>query len=166
MRRRVVSFAIVGIVFLIDRLTKALVENSLPVWDTRVVIPGFFNLVHTRNKGAAFSILAEANGDWRTLLLVGVSVAVSGFVAVLLWQPGRKTPALSAPMRLGLALVLGGAIGNLWDRILYGSVTDFLEFYVHRFIWPAFNVADSAITIGAGLLLLDLWQGRKPAVRT
>ncbi len=166
MRARLTSFGIAGVVFLLDRLTKMLVENRLSVWDTHVVIPGFFNIVHTRNKGAAFSILAEVNSDWRALFLIGLSLAVSVFVAVLLWKPGKPGAVLSTSMRLGLALVLGGAIGNLYDRILYGSVTDFLEIYVHRFVWPAFNIADSAISVGACLLLLDLWQGHKRVVHT
>lgn len=164
MRPRFVSFGIAAVVFALDRLTKVLVEDHLAVWETRVVIPGFFNIVHARNKGAAFSILADLNSDWRTLLLVGLSLAVAAFVAVLLWQPPRKGTALPPLTRFALALVLGGAAGNLYDRILYGSVTDFLELYVHRLIWPAFNVADSAITIGACLLLVDLWRGRKQAV--
>ncbi|MCX6625591.1 MAG: signal peptidase II [Acidobacteria bacterium] len=161
MQARLSSLCITAGVFLLDRLTKMLIESRVSVWDTHVIIPGFFNIVHTRNKGAAFSILAEASSDWRALLLIGLALAVSTFVAVLLWQATRKQALGSATLRLALALVLGGAIGNLYDRILYGSVTDFLEIYVQRFVWPAFNVADAAISIGAGLLLLDLWQGRR-----
>jgi signal peptidase II len=154
------ALGVPALVFLLDRLTKLLVEARLPVWETHVVIPGFFNLVHTRNTGAAFSLLADAAPHWRSLVLIGLSGVVSVFVAVLLWQNTRKSAPGSALLTFALALVLGGALGNLYDRLVAGAVTDFLEFYLGRFSWPAFNVADSAISVGAGLLILDLWKGR------
>ena len=165
MKPRLAAGAIAAAVFLLDRVTKLLIEARVSVWDTHVIIPGFFNIVHTKNRGAAFSMFSETGGDWRPFILIGLALVVAGFVAVMLWQATRPGAVGSIWTRTALALVLGGAIGNLYDRILAGSVTDFLEFYVSRFVWPAFNVADSAITIGACLLLLDLWQGG-PARRT
>ena len=113
------------------------------------MIPGFFNIVHTENAGAAFSLLPEAPG-WRRLFLIGArrSAAVL-LIAVLLWRDGTRARGQPHAMRLGLALILGGALGNLYDRVVHGTVTDFLELYIGSFRWPAFNVADSAITIGA-----------------
>ena len=129
------------------------------------MIPGFFNIVHSKNRGAAFGMFSEGNSELRTFLLIGVSIAVLIFVAVLLLQPSRAGFSGSRTTMIGLSLVLGGAIGNIYDRIVSGMVTDFLEFYVGQWHFAAFNVADSAITVGAGLLLLDMWMSRKKAVQ-
>jgi signal peptidase II len=102
----------------------------------------------------------------RTFLLIGVSLVVLLFISVLLLQPARAGFSGSKMTMIGLSLVLGGAIGNMYDRIVSGMVTDFLEFYVGQWSFAAFNVADSAITVGAGLLLLDMWMSRKQVVRT
>lgn len=152
------ALAIVAAVFLSDRLSKAIVESRVAVWETVTVIPGFFNIVHTRNPGGAFSLLATAGPGFRAGVLLGLSLVATALVAVLLWRS-----AGGAGLGMGLALILGGALGNICDRLLYGEVTDFLDFYVGRFHWPAFNVADSAITIGAILVLLDLWRSRHRA---
>jgi|YNPBryBLVA2012_1023415.scaffolds.fasta_scaffold00058_19 signal peptidase II len=156
---RAPAFALAGALFLADRASKWIIQDRISPWQTVTVIPGFFNLVHTRNPGAAFSLLAAADPGWRTLLLLGLSLAAVLLVSLLLWRPGGAGRALRRP----LALILGGALGNLYDRLLYGEVTDFLEFYLGRFRWPAFNLADSAITIGAILVALDLWRSREPA---
>jgi signal peptidase II len=160
MDRRLVSFGIASGVVILDRLTKMWIDASVSIWDTYVVIPHFFNIVHTQNRGAAFGLFADSSSEWRGFLLMGVSLAVLALVAVLLWQFPQQAAKSQWVSRLGLALVLGGAIGNLYDRAVYGSVTDFLEFYIGRYHWPAFNVADSAITIGAALLALGWWQTR------
>lgn len=159
-RRR--ALAIAAGVFLFDRLSKAIVESRVAVWETVTVIPGFFNIVHTRNPGGAFSLLATAGPGWRAVVLLGISLVATALAAVLLW----RSSGAGGRLRIGLALILGGALGNICDRLLYGEVTDFLDFYVGRFHWPAFNVADSAITIGAILVLLDLWRSRQPAKAT
>jgi signal peptidase II len=164
MRLRAISFGIVAAVFLLDRITK-LVNQGMSVWDSYTVIPGFFNIIHTQNPGAAFSLFAGAQAEWRTFFLVGLSTAALVLIAVLLWQPGGRM-GQSLILRFGLALIMGGALGNLYDRVLVGTVTDFLDVYVNGYHWPAFNVADSAITIGTILVLLDLLQSsRRPELK-
>lgn len=162
---RRLAFGIAAMVVLLDRLTKLVIETSVPAWETYVVIPNFFNIVHTENRGAAFGLLADASAEWRSFVLVGLSVVVMVFVGSLLWQSARPGGG-SRSLKTGLALMLGGALGNLYDRLSEGSVTDFLQFYLGSYEWPAFNVADSAISIGAGLLLLDFLRHRKQPART
>ena len=164
MMARIWYLLIAALIFTVDRVTKVLIERNVSIWDTHSVIPGFFNIVHTKNRGAAFGMFSDGNSELRTFLLVGVSIAVLIFVAVLLLQPSRAGFSGSRTTMIGLSLVLGGAIGNIYDRIASGMVTDFLEFYMGQWHFAAFNVADSAITIGAGLLLLDMWMSRKQAV--
>jgi signal peptidase II len=164
-RSRWLAFGIAALVLLLDRLTKAVIEISVSAWETYVVIPNFFNIVHSENRGAAFGLLADASAEWRSFVLVGLSLVVMVFVGSLLWQSARPGGG-SRSLRTGLALMLGGALGNLYDRLAEGSVTDFLQFYLGSYEWPAFNVADSAITIGAGLLLVDLVRHRRQPVRT
>jgi signal peptidase II len=152
-------FALAFAILLIDRLTKYWVETALELWDTHPVIPGFFNLVHTQNRGVAFGILNEDPGRWQQAVLTVITGAVLAFLSIQLWRGGG--PPLS---RLAFALVLGGAMGNLIDRMAFGAVTDFLEFYAGPYRWPAFNVADSAITAGAILLALDMLRARRQPV--
>jgi signal peptidase II len=152
--------AIAGTVFLLDRITKIWIEHSVSVYDNFNVIPVFFDIVHTKNRGAAFGIFAEGDSQVRTFMLIGVSLAVLLFISVMLLRPGRAGMAASRPVLYGLSLVMGGAMGNIYDRVVYGMVTDFLEFYVGSYRFAAFNIADSAITVGAGLLILDMWRTR------
>ena len=159
MNARARSAAIAAAVVALDRITKIYIRSHFTSWDVHPVITGFFNIVHTENPGAAFGVLADSASQWRSLLLVGVSLAVMAVIGTLLWQPARMG-ASSSLMTTGLALVFGGALGNVWDRILRGTVTDFLQFYFGFYEFPSFNVADSAITIGAALLLLDMWRTR------
>ncbi len=126
----------------------------MTVLDTAPVIPGWLRIVHTENPGAAFGVLAEGNGILRAAVLIGVSTLVLVFVASALWS--RKSSFAATATRAGLSLILGGAIGNLFDRVFRGTVTDFIEVYHGSWSFPAFNVADSAITVGAILLLVDL----------
>jgi len=154
------ELAIVLAVVFLDRATKMYIQHAFSPADLVPVIPGFFNIVHWENPGAAFSMLADSASAWRGPLLVGVSVTVMAVIAVMLWRPRRRGPPLSPLMRTALALVFGGALGNLWDRALRGTVTDFLLFIFGSYEFPAFNVADTMINIGAGLLLLDLWLTR------
>jgi signal peptidase II len=157
---RFIPFGVSAGVFALDRLTKWIIESRVSAWDTHVVIPGFFQIVHTKNRGAAFGILADSSHEWRTFFLIGLSAIVMVFIASLLLQAMRNTANQYASLRFALALVLGGAFGNVYDRVVMGSVTDFLEFFVGDYRFPAFNVADSAITIGAALLILDIWRSR------
>jgi signal peptidase II len=145
----------------LDRITKVLIERYVSMWESFHVIPGFFDIVHVKNKGAAFGIFGEGDSSVRTFLLIGVSLAVMIFVGMLLFRPSRGGFTADKLTTVGLSLILGGAFGNLWDRVLRGMVTDFLEFYVGEYRFAAFNVADSAITVGAGLLLLDIWRTGK-----
>ncbi len=153
------SAAIIAAVVLLDRVTKWIIRTRVSGFDMIPVIPGFFNIVHTENPGAAFGVLSDSNYLWRRLLLIGVSVAVMAIIGAMLW----RTPAssMSTLMSVGLALVFGGALGNLWDRALAGTVTDFLQFFFGSYEFPSFNAADSSITVGACLLLLDLWRSRE-----
>jgi signal peptidase II len=134
-----------------DRATKAWFETQTDENWRHQVVRHFIYLVHSRNPGIAFSLFADSHSPWLRVLLIGGSLVV---ICVLAWllvagQGGSMTAA-------GLALLLGGATGNLTDRILHGAVTDFLEVWIGSYRWPAFNVADSAITIGAILLILDV----------
>jgi signal peptidase II len=140
--------ALAAVVVLIDQLTKNLVERAFDYGDVKA-ITGFFNLVLTYNKGAAFSFLASASG-WQAHFLTVVGIAASIFILYLLGRHGNQRL-----FSLALALILGGAIGNVIDRIAYGHVIDFLDFHAGGWHWPAFNIADSAIVGGAMLLVLD-----------
>ncbi|HYO81002.1 MAG TPA: signal peptidase II [Bryobacteraceae bacterium] len=160
MSTRVAAMAVAAAVFILDRLTKLWIEANVPLHGGFSVIPGFFDIVHARNRGAAFGMLAETEGLLRPLLLVGVSMAVLVLIAVALL---KQAPDGEAPTRVtmaGLSLVFGGALGNVYDRVVRGEVTDFLEFYQGEWRFAAFNVADSAITTGAALLILDMWRTR------
>jgi signal peptidase II len=141
-------FGVSAAIVLADQITKWLVLSHFAPGE-RVELTGFFNLVLVFNKGAAFSLLASAPG-WQTPLLVAFALAAALIVSFLLLRsPGRRL------FCAGLALILGGAVGNLIDRLRLGQVVDFLDLHAAGWHWPAFNVADSAITIGAALLILD-----------
>lgn len=140
------------VVLVLDRATKWLVAENIPLHDTVPVIPGFFRLTHVQNRGAAFGLFAESPSEWKVAMLVVFSLIALAVVSALLW---RNSHALSMTGS-ALALILGGAVGNLWDRLLSGHVVDFLDFYVNTYHWPAFNVADSAIVIGALLLVGEI----------
>ena len=154
------AFAAVGAVFLLDRLSKWLVETQLGGGETRAVIPGFFNLIRTENRGAAFSLLAGIESELAMWLLIALSAGAAVMISVWLWHSGGR-PGTSGRLRFGLALIAGGALGNLYDRALRGAVVDFLELYAGEFRWPAFNLADTAITAGAALALWDMWRSRR-----
>jgi signal peptidase II len=157
---RLLPIAIALPVFVLDRITKVWIENSVSAYDSFSVIPGFFDIVHTKNRGAAFGMFADSDSPLRTFLLIGVSVAVLIFITVALLRPSKAGAAVSTLTQHGLSLVMGGALGNIYDRIVHGMVTDFLEFYLGDYRFAAFNVADSAITVGAGLLILDMLRTR------
>ena len=153
MKQRALLFAVALAIFAADRVTKIWVDQNLSAFDTRVVIPGFFNLIHSENTGMAFSLLADASREVRKIVLVGFSGVVLVFVAGMLWQ---AAPSPQRIQKAALTLVFGGAIGNLYDRIARGSVTDFLDFYLGTYHWATFNIADAAITAGALLLGLEM----------
>src|SRR5216684_5378111 len=139
-------------VVLLDRWTKYVVARRIPLYSHIQVIPGFFRLTHTENTGAAFSLFADSTAPWKTGFLIGFSLIALLVVSVLLWKNNYSHIATG----IGLSLIMGGAVGNLWDRLARGRVVDFLLFYVKRYQWPVFNLADSAIVVGAVLLVLEI----------
>ena len=141
---RLKAYSAAAAVVALDRLTKWIVETRVSFADSYTVIPGFFDIVRAQNSGVAFGLLNDSTFPWRTTLLVLVSIVAVVVVSALLWK-ARQLDPLSL---WGLALILGGAGGNLYDRILSGRVTDFLDFYIRDYHWPAFNVADSALVVG------------------
>ena len=153
------SYGTAAVVFALDRLTKWLVESNLSAYDTVRVIPGLFNIVRSENRGMAFGIMNDASLEWRTTLLIVAAAGAVVFMAVMLSRPQR----LDRSSYWGLTLILGGAAGNVFDRIVAGKVTDFLDFYIADHHWHTFNIADSAIVIGSGLLILDMIRPKKQA---
>jgi signal peptidase II len=156
---RLKAYGAAAAVFALDRLAKWIVEMRVSFADTYTVIPGFFDIVRTQNRGVAFGLFNESTFQWRTTLLVLVSVVAVVVVSAIIW----KSPQLPPLSLWGFALILGGAGGNLFDRILSGRVTDFLDFYIRDYHWPTFNVADSALVVGCGLLLLDMLSPQRKA---
>jgi|SRR5579883_3120686 len=157
--RRITAVVIAAAAFALDRLTKYLIEAHVSFMDTYRVIPGFFDIVRSENRGVAFGILDASNAGWRTPLLIAASLAAIVMVGAMIW----KTPRLSRASLWGFGLILGGAAGNVFDRIVSGRVTDFLLVYVGSYQWPTFNIADSAIDIGAAILLIDAFRSKKQA---
>jgi signal peptidase II len=149
---RTVYLLIALIVVVLDRWTKHLVAQRISLYSHIQIIPGFFRLTHTENTGAAFSLFADSTGPWKTVLLIGFSVVALAVVSFLLWKNNHAHIATG----IGLSLIMGGALGNLWDRLARGRVVDFLLFYIQHYQWPVFNLADSAIVIGAGLLVIEI----------
>ena len=150
--RRVVAFLIALGVFSLDRWSKWIVETQFSASDSKTVIPGFFNIVRSENPGVAFGMFAENASRSRTPILIGLSIVAVLLLAGMLWRIDR----LDTPSATGLALIFGGAMGNVFDRVRVGSVTDFLDFYAGAWHWYTFNLADASICIGAGLLILSM----------
>jgi signal peptidase II len=144
--------AIAVIVFAGDQVTKALVKASVPERAVIPVIPHFLNLTHTRNAGVAFGLFSDAPSPWKTWVLVVISVALLAAVAGIV----IRTRRLHWESGVGLAMILGGALSNLVDRIRTGRVLDFVDIYFRSYHWPTFNLADSAIVVGAIFLILQL----------
>jgi signal peptidase II len=139
---------IATLVLALDRFTKWLVIAGIPLYHEVEVVPGLFKLTHLENTGAAFSLFADSPGPWATRALLLFSLAAVCVITFYLWKLGHILDSLT----VCLALFLGGTLGNLWDRLLRGRVTDFLDFYVGTHHWPPFNVADSAIVVAALML--------------
>ena len=139
-----VFLSIVSMITLVDQLSKWVVSTQIPLHGSVVVIKGFLNLVHVRNTGIAFGILAGSGIPYRALFLTLISLAAMIFIFMYV----RKLQAGQIGWLVGISVVFGGALGNFIDRAFYGEVIDFIDCYVGRFHWPAFNVADSAVTVG------------------
>jgi signal peptidase II len=147
-------FLVSLLVFIADQATKWMAQTHLDMYQPYPVLP-MFNLTLAYNTGAAFSFLSQA-GAWHRWFFAGISVVMSGFFIVWL----IRLPSKATLQALALSLILGGTIGNGYDRLLSGHVVDFIQLYYHQFYWPVFNIADSAICVGAFLLLLDLLRTR------
>ncbi|MGA7080462.1 MAG: signal peptidase II [Terriglobales bacterium] len=152
-------FLIALLVIALDRITKRAIAHRLSLHGSITVIPGFFRIIHAENPGAAFGIFADSPAEWKTGLLIGFSIVALLIVSVLLWKSSSSLTSTG----IGLSLILGGAIGNLWDRLVSRRVVDFLLFYIGPHQWPAFNVADSAIVVGAGLLVFEILFTKSPS---
>lgn len=161
MTRKLFPFLIAALVVMLDRLSKQAIQMHLSLNDSITVVPGLCNIVHVENPGIAFGMLADASGAWRNILLIGFSAAVLVAISAMLLRPAMQRDPM---LRTALAFIMGGACGNLYDRIVSGTVTDFVEVHAGLHYFPAFNVADSAVTIGACLLLLDMWWAKERRV--
>ncbi len=150
--QRIVWAVISLLVLAGDQVTKAVVEAWIPEHATITVLPHFLNLIQTKNAGAAFGLFSESPAPWKTLLLIVVSSLLLVLVVAVMW----RSQQLHWQSGVGLALILGGALSNLFDRIRLGRVVDFLDIYFRSYHWPTFNLADSAIVVGAGLLVFQL----------
>ena len=147
-----------AVVLLLDQASKLTIDSGMQLYESIALLP-FFNLTYVHNTGAAFSFLSEAGG-WQRWLFAGLAIVMSSAIGIWLSRLQKHETF----MALALSLVLGGAIGHLIDRIAYGYVIDFLDVYYQTWHWPAFNIADSAICIGVGLMLLESFGiGRKTA---
>jgi signal peptidase II len=155
-------FLIALFVVVLDRVSKWTIAHRLTLHDSIPVIPGFFRITHTENRGAAFGLFAESPSEWKVALLIVFSVVALLIVSSLLWKNSHSLNTTG----IGLALILGGAIGNLWDRLVSGHVVDFLLFYIGSYQWPVFNFADSAIVVGAGLLVFEILFTKSPTQTT
>jgi len=143
---------VAGLVVLMDQITKALILNNLPLYNSITVVPGFFDITHIHNPGGAFGFLANQGAGLRKMVFLFVSLLA---VCLIFWFY-KKTPATHRSLATGFAMIFGGAIGNLLDRVRFGKVVDFLDFYIGNLHWPAFNIADSAITVGIGIFILHI----------
>ena len=141
-------------VLLLDQWTKGIVVRSFQLHESRPVIPGFFDLTYVQNSGAAFGLFASVDSSLKAIVLNSVAVIVFLIVSAYALRSSLK----SVRLQVGLALILGGAVGNLLDRVRFTYVVDFIDFSISGHHWPAFNVADSAICAGVALLFLDMLQ--------
>lgn len=156
---RIYYFLIAVAVLLLDRWSKWLIAKDISLHDSITVIKRVFYITHVENRGAAFGLFNDSPSPWKIALLVLFSIVALVIVSALLW---RSSHAISASA-IGLSLILGGAMGNLWDRLLSGRVVDFLLVYIGSYQWPAFNVADSSIVVGACLLIFEILFAKAPA---
>ncbi len=146
-----------AVVVVLDQVTKAAILKQFVLHESRPVIDGFFNLVYVMNPGAAFGFLAGASETFRYLFFIGITVLVMGLIIYYIVKSDSK----NIINIISFAMIFGGAVGNLIDRIRFGSVVDFLDVYIGTAHWPAFNVADSSITIGAVLMIWGMITQRK-----
>jgi signal peptidase II len=158
LNKKYVPFGLAAaLILFMDQATKVYIDATMPLHDSVSVIPGFFNITHVRNPGAAFGFLAGASPLFRNIFFVSVTVAA----ILLILHYVRTSQAEEKHLTFSLSLILSGAVGNLIDRVRFGEVIDFLDVYIASHHWPAFNVADSAITVGAVILFIELLRRGK-----
>lgn len=151
--------AIIAAIIFLDQLTKHLVVRRFRLHESVPVIPGFFDLTYVRNPGAAFGFLASAPGAWRSIFFVTVSIVALAVIVALVRTAHDRLPVIA------FSLIGGGAVGNLIDRVRFGDVVDFIDWYFRTYHWPTFNIADSAITIGVGLLAIEMLLSKRKETR-
>lgn len=156
-KKYIILLATVAVMVLLDFITKATISSTMFLHESFPVIGGFLNITYVRNPGAAFSFLADAPAVFRSVFFVTVTALAVLFILYYVTKDTFEDPLTT----FGLSLILSGAVGNLIDRVRFGEVVDFIDVYIGSYHWPAFNVADSAITVGAFLILLELFRGRK-----
>ncbi len=158
MKKNLLIFVLGAVVVIVlDQLTKSVITAHFALHEVFPVIPGFFNLVYVLNPGAAFGFLANASETFRYVFFTGVTVLAAGLIIFYLVKSHPRNLILAG----SLTLIFGGAVGNLIDRLRVGAVVDFLDVFVGSLHWPAFNVADSAITVGAILMIWEMILNRK-----
>ncbi len=145
--------SIAGVVLFLDQVTKFIVMRRIGMFEVITVIPGFFNLTYVRNRGAAFGMLAGVPGIWRSAFFIVVTIIAVAAIVLLIRKTSERL------LVAAFSLIAGGALGNLIDRVRWGEVVDFIDWYVRSYHWPTFNIADSAISVGVGLLAIDMLFG-------
>jgi len=146
--------SIIGIVLVLDQISKYVIQTHIRLSDSITVVPGFFNITHVRNKGAAFGILSTLPEFWRSAFFITVTLLAVAAIGALIMKTHERL------LVYAFSLIAGGAIGNVVDRIRYGEVVDFIQWYIKSYYWPSFNVADSAISIGVMLLAFEMLFGK------
>jgi signal peptidase II len=149
---------VAGLIIITDQITKAIILKSMPLYHSVPVIPGFFNITHIHNPGGAFGFLANQSSNLRAVVFLLISALAVG----LIFWFYKNTPKTHPWLATAFAMIFGGAIGNLIDRIRFGKVVDFLDVYLGHLHWPAFNVADSAIVIGIVIFIFHLIFNKLP----
>ena len=156
-KKNVIFLLTVAVLIVIDQVTKYFIHTGMALHDTIPVIPGFFSITYIRNPGAAFGFLAGASPTFRYVFFIGVTLAAIGLILHYL----RTYAADDQLLTISLGMILSGGVGNLIDRVRFGEVIDFLDVYLGTSHWPAFNVADSAISVGAFILFIHLIRQKK-----
>ena len=144
------------VIVVLDQISKVYIDTHMTLHDSIPVVQGFFNITYVRNPGAAFGFLADSTPLVRAFFLIGVSIFASGLIVYYVMKMKTEDILLT----YGMSLIMGGAVGNLFDRVRLGEVIDFLDVYISTYHWPAFNVADSAVSIGAVILFYKLIRGQ------
>ncbi len=158
LKARLPYLLVVAAILVLDRWTKALIQNQFDLNESVSIVDGFFNITYVRNTGVAFGIFSSISSPVKSVLLS----VFTAFAAIVVITYSMRSAVRNRLLQIALALILGGALGNLYDRLAYSYVVDFLEFYAGKYHWPAFNVADSAISTGVVLLAWEIIRNETP----